>query len=289
MVQRVAALVFSLVASTSWIGLAVRKNCTRAGRRAPLRALLVFPAAFGLMVSLGTPAHAVPDVPEPKGDGISTLGIYALTSEYSGTIGDTEGWQITWRVPTVENTSESPPGAVGQWYYNLETGVYRSGNAWTIFYFGDDNGRTGNNPNCSDIWGSGGWCSGFGSLGPGDEVSFKFERCDAAHNPVVGGSRICTYVDLLDGTGWRFLAEDTPTTVEMYAHDVETFADSGRVEPVISCADPVVMLGQSRKDSNGNWLVMNGSQWTFSDGTPRYQYTNVNLFGWPATWEACSE
>ncbi|XYH99417.1 hypothetical protein ACMHYB_06490 [Sorangium sp. So ce1128] len=57
----------------------------------------------------------------------------------------------------------------------------------------------------------------------------------------MNGAQICLYVDMKDGSGWQFLAQDARSTVEMYAHDIEHFADVGPEypEPLVSCEAPI--------------------------------------------------
>ncbi|WP_437959362.1 PA14 domain-containing protein [Sorangium sp. So ce119] len=183
--------------------------------------------------------------------------------------------------------------AVGQWYYNIESGLYHTPEGWFVYYFGDDNGVVGNHPNCNTQWGSGGTCGGtlggnLGYLQPGQQVVFKYERCTPAHVADVNGTRICLHVDMKDGTGWQFLAEDAPDTVEMYTHDVEHWGTDGYVTPQISCDAPIKMLRQERKTTAGVWQTMSGaSTWSFNQVAP-YAYQNRNLAASPSTWEACT-
>lgn len=252
-----------------------------------LRTWLLLASAVLLLLP-ATPAAAVP---HPPPTGISTLGNYWLNSHYNGDITATRGWEITWRIPTVSNTSVAW-GAVGQWYYNLESGVYHTpGDGWMVYYFDDDNGVTENNSACNLVWTTGGTCGGvMGDLPAGQELTFIYEWCDENRDASVTGGEICLYVDLKDGAGRRFLAADVRDTVEMYAHDIETFSDSGPayVEPEISCSTPTEMLGQRIMNSSGIWSVATGNQWTFQDNSPDYEFQNINTSSTPATWESCS-
>ncbi|WP_437941507.1 hypothetical protein [Sorangium sp. So ce341] len=67
----------------------------------------------------------------------------------------------------------------------------------------------------------------------------------------VNGSQICLYVDVNDGKGWQFLAEDDPGNIEMYTHDVEHWASEGLVTPEIPCDAPIKMLRQEVKTTAG--------------------------------------
>ncbi|MBO4273354.1 hypothetical protein [Microbispora triticiradicis] len=235
-----------------------------------------------------TPANAVP---HPPPTGVTTAGVYALTTGYNGTVGNTRGWTVTWKIPTLSNGSTAW-GAVGQWYYNLESGIYHTPGAWSIYYFGDDNGTTGNNSLCNaSLWGTGGTCTGaLTGLTAGQELTFIYEWCDSNHSANVNGSLICLYVDLKDGNGRRFLADDSRSTVEMYAHDIEDFSDSGPSYPIpqISCTQPTVMVAQTVKSTSGTWSNMTGSQWNFNDSTPNYKFQNINTSANPATWQSCT-
>lgn len=220
----------------------------------------------------------------------SQRGTYDLTSSYTGTVGDTRGWLIEWQVPQLLNESTAWT-AVGQWYYNLESGIYHSPDGWFIYYFGDDNGVTGNHSSCNTQWGSGGTCGGsLGNLQPGQQVVFKYEWCTPERVASVTGAQLCLYVDMKDGAGWQFLAQDARTTVEMYAHDIEHFADVGPQypQPQVSCQAPIKMLRQQVKTTSGVWQNMSGaSTWSFHDAAP-YVYQNKNLSASPSTWEACT-
>ncbi|WP_437597691.1 hypothetical protein [Sorangium sp. So ce590] len=225
---------------------------------------------------------------EPLGEAL-LLGTYDLSSSYTGTIGDTRGWLIEWEVPALLNESTAWT-VVGQWYYNLESGIYHSPDGWFVYYFGDDNGVTGNHSSCNNQWGSGGTCGGsLGDLEPGQQVVFKYEWCTPERVASVTGTQLCLYVDMKDGDGWQFLAQDERTTVEMYTHDVEHFRDVGTqyTEPQISCSAPIKMVRQQLKTTAGVWQNMSGaSTWSFHDEPP-YVYQNKNLSASPSTWEAC--
>lgn len=219
------------------------------------------------------------------------LGSYDLVSRYVASPEQARGWQIEWEIPTLLN-ADIGVGVVGQWYNNLESGLYHTGDGWFVYYFGDDNGLSGNEPSCDTQWGSGGICHGvFANLPAGKHVKFKYEFCDSNHAANVNGTENCLYVDLEDGTGFRFLAEDSnvrPEGVEMYAHDIENFRTDGSVMPQVSCAGPTKMLGQKVRDTSGVWHTLTGSStWSFQTASP-YKYQNVSLASTPATWQSCS-
>ncbi|WP_437604763.1 hypothetical protein WMF20_26550 [Sorangium sp. So ce834] len=265
---------------------------THTHSRRPSRA--VWPRVGAALLLLGTLGGAActagVDVEEESLGEASLLGTYDLTSSYTGTVGDTRGWLIEWEVPEFLNESTAW-GVVGQWYYNLESGIYHTPDGWFVYYFGDDDGVTGNHSSCNTQWGSGGTCGGsLSGLQPGDQVVFKYEWCTSARVADVNGSLLCLYVDMKDGAGWQFLAQDTRTTVEMYAHDIEHFRDVGPqyAEPHISCDAPIKMLRQQLKTTSGVWQNMSGSStWSFHNAPP-YVYQNKNLSASPSTWEACS-
>jgi hypothetical protein len=242
-------------------------------------------ALTGAIATLGC-GGAQPDA-ESVGSVSQDYGHYDLTSSYTGNIADTRGWIIEWRIPQLLNPDAV--GVVGQWYYNLESGVYHTGDGWFVYYFGDDNGLTGNEPSCNSQWGSGGTCGGvFSNLQAGQQLVFKYEWCTPAHVASVTGTQLCLYVDLKDGTGYRFLAEDARSTVEMYAHDIEHFVDDGLPTPQIPCSAPTKMVRQQRKTTSGSWVNMTGaSTWSFNQVSP-YVYQNKQLTTSPASWESCS-
>jgi hypothetical protein len=259
-------------------------------------AALVLAALLSVFVA-PAPAQAVP---HPPPTGPTTYGLYLLNSRYSGDITATRGWRTTWTVPQVNNPTVAW-GAIGSWYYNLESGVYRSPDGWFVYYYGDDDGVTENNTLCNNQWGVGGTCGGvLGNLAAGTQVSFTYERCDANHTANVNGLKICLYVNMNDGVGNRFLAADSwqykspgsteLITPEMYSHDIETFTDSGPsyVPPQIPCSSPTTLSGQYYKNTSGAWVAMTGNMWTFEDGTPDYEYRNVNTTLSPARWDTCS-
>lgn len=219
------------------------------------------------------------------------LGSYDLVSRYVASPEQARGWQIEWEIPTLLNPDVGV-GVVGQWYNNLESGLYHTGDGWFVYYFGDDNGLSGNESSCDTQWGSGGICHGvFANLPAGKHVKFKYEFCNADHTPNVNGTENCLYVDLEDGSGFRFLAEDSnvrPEGVEMYAHDIENFRTDGAVMPQVSCAAPTKMLGQQVLDISGVWHTLTGSStWTFQAASP-YKFINQSLASTPATWQSCS-
>jgi hypothetical protein len=247
-----------------------------------------FPTAFA--VASATSAMGCGAVAQPDGDvgAVSqAFGHYDLVSSYTGSIPETRGWIIEWRIPQLLNPNDAV-GVVGQWYYNLESGVYHTGDGWFVYYFGDDNGLAGNEPNCNSMWGSGGTCGGvFSNLQAGQQLIFKYEWCTSSHAASVNGTQLCLYVDLKDGSGYRFLAEDARTTVEMYAHDIEHFASDGFVTPQVSCSAPTRMVRQQRKTTSGSWVNMSGANtWSFSEVSP-YVYQNKQLTASPASWESC--
>lgn len=245
--------------------------------------------ALALVVGSTGAANASPAEPDVGAD---TLGLYLLNSRNTVDPEATRGWEIQWEVPELTNPDEAR-GAIGQWYFNLESGIYRTAdNGWAVYYFGDDNGLEENPPECSDTWDTGGICTGapLNQLEPGQQVGFKYEWCDADHSANVDGEQICVYADMHDDEGWRFLAADARSTVEIYAHDVETFGDSDQPEPIISCDRPTRMLGQKLWNPDGNWTSLTGADaWKFEDESPSYQYQNTDTDADPATWESCSE
>ncbi|AUX19896.1 hypothetical protein SOCEGT47_003500 [Sorangium cellulosum] len=263
----------------------------RPSRAARLRAgaALLLLGALGAACTAGAGAEV-----EAESLGVASLrGTYDLTSSYTGTIGDTRGWIIEWEIPELLNESTAWT-AIGQWYYNLESGIYHSPDGWFVYYYGDDDGVTGNHPDCTSLlpsWGSGSTCGGsLGDLEPGQQVVFKYEWCTPERVASVSGSKLCLYVDMKDGAGWQFLAQDERTTVEMYAHDIEHFADVGPQypEPQVSCEAPIKMLRQELKTTAGVWQPMSGaSTWSFHDAAP-YIYQNENFGASPSTWEACT-
>jgi hypothetical protein len=247
-------------------------------------------AAAALTVLASTaPAAAVP--PDPTGP--TTLGIYANTVHYNSGAPTTRGWKVSWEVPLHTNADQAWM-AVGQWYFGFESGVYYTNHeGWWVYYYGDDDGHAGNNPACFESWGSGGHCTGaMENLSPGDQVTFTYQWCDANNQPAVSGPNTCVWVNMHDGAGDRFLAVEARAgqTVEMYTHEVETFGDSGAVEPIIPCdTQPVLMLGQQVRSASGAWTTLIGNQWDFRDNNPNYKFQNINTAANPATWESCSE
>ncbi|MEW9534100.1 hypothetical protein [Microbispora sp. NPDC049125] len=258
--------------------------------RSPLRVRWLLAALVVAAVTMidATPASAVP---HPPPSGMSTQGYYALNARYNGTIGNTRGWSITWKVPALNNDSTAW-GAVGTWYYGLEAGIYHGPGSWSVYYYGDENGTVGNNPLCDTSgWGVGATCSGvMTNLPAGKELVFTYEWCDSNHSANVNGTLVCVFVDLKDGVGKRFLGDDLRDTVEMYSHDIEDFSDSGPAYPVpsISCTQPTIMKAQSVKSTSGTWTTMTGSLWNFEDTSPIYKFQNQNLSVNPATWQSCT-
>lgn len=247
---------------------------------------------------LAVPLQSVEAAPPPDGGGngsggggVGVQGIYALNSRVQVDPNSTVAWSIEWQVPRLDNGQEAW-GAIGQWMFNLESGIYHApGDGWWVYYYGDDNGYDGNNPDCTPIWGSGGAChaGGMGQLPVGQVVTFTYRRCTPypGHLPDPAGSQLCVWVDLHDGQGERFLAEDARTTVEMYAHDVETFGDSGFPEPIVACGQPTVMRRQHIQTVSEPWHQLTGDQWNFEDTTTRYRFANVDLAN--GRWESCSQ
>ncbi|HEY3666458.1 MAG TPA: cellulose binding domain-containing protein [Polyangiaceae bacterium] len=259
------------------------KNWYWAGFRKGAFALGVF-SALSVAACSGAPPENVSSTSQP-------LGSYDLVSRYVASPEAARGWQIEWEIPTLLNP-DTGVGVVGQWYNNLESGVYHTADGWFVYYYGDDNGLAGNEPSCDSQWLSGGMCSGvFGHLQPGRHLRFKYEFCTPAHVASVSGTQNCLYVDLEDGVGFRFLAEDTnvrPEGVEMYAHDIENFRTDGSVMPQVSCAAPTKMLGQKVRDASGTWRTLTGSNtWSFSSASP-YEFRSQALGASPATWQSCS-
>ncbi len=220
-------------------------------------------------------------------------GSYDLTASYAGDISALRGWQIEWKVPELLNATTAV-AVIGQWYNNFESGIYYIGDRWFVYYYGDDNGLSPETPSeCDNQWGSGGMCGGlFSQFVPGQAVGFKYEFCTPAHVPSVGGTQNCLYVDLKDGAGWRFLAEDgnvRPEGPEMYTHDIEHFRDDGDVMPQVSCTNPTKMVRQRVKNAQGTWRDLTGTTtWNFQSYSP-YRYQNKNLTVTPANWESCSQ
>jgi hypothetical protein len=231
---------------------------------------------------------ATSDGDEHTGAKEAAFGHYDLSASYAGDISATRGWIVEWQIPDVLNSNAW--GAVGEWYYNLESGVYRSGGGFFIYFFDDNNGYDAMPADCHPIWGSGGWCDGsLGPLPPGSRVQFKYEKCSGKHTPDLNGDQICLSFDREDGMGWRFLAQDIPTTVEMYTHDIEWWDDYPEaVKPVIPCSSPTRMLHQEVEDANGRWNVLSGaSNWKFAETAP-FHFINKDLDAYPASWESCT-
>ncbi len=233
------------------------------------------------------PAAAAP----PNGTGIHPDGLYHVQVHNVADPQTTRGWKITWTIPGLSNGDQTWM-AVGQWYFNFESGVYYTNTeGWWVYFYGDNDGRTGDNPDCFQSWDeSGGHCTGaMANLQPGQQVTFTYKWCNANFQPALNGAYDCVWADVHDGQGDRFLAGETRTgqTVEMYTHDVETFGDSGITEPIIPCGQSVGMMGQQVESSTGAWSTLTGNSWTFQD-SPSYQFQNINLSANPATWQTCS-
>ncbi len=199
---------------------------------------------------------------------------------------DSRGWEVEWQIPQIAN--QQAAGTLGQWYWNLESGLYHTGDGWFVYYFGDDNGLTGADPNCDTQWVSGGICHGiYSNLQPGQRVLFHYEYCTASHVASVNGTQLCLYVDLEDGAGLRFLAEDDRTTNEMYTHDIENFDAVNRMG--VSCSSPAKMVKQRRETSGGTWLNMTGaSTWRLESNSSTDRFENIQLAANPATWDSCT-
>lgn len=226
---------------------------------------------------------------ESVGRASSAYGTYDLRSIVSDSLRhDSRGWEIEWQIPQLQNPTAS--GAIGQWYYNFESGIYHTGDGWFVYFYGDDNGLAGDDPNCDGQWGSGGICHGiYSNLQPGQRILFHYEYCTTSHVASVDGTQLCLYVDLHDGAGLRFLAEDDRTTDEMYTHDIEDWIDDGYEIPSIPCSAPTKMVRQRRWTSAGAWVDMtSASSWALETSTSNYHYQNINLAASPSTWESCS-
>lgn len=247
------------------------------------------PARF-TSIDCSNPASQ-PNMPPPQGD-------YVITSNYASDIRSTRGWKVNWRVPSLTNP-EHAWGATGQWYYNLESGIYRSPQGgWQVYYFGDDNGTDGNACPPSAEWRTGGVCGGdLGGFQAGEIVKFKYTYCDSTHKATVRGDRLCVYVDVPeDNITWRFLAEDarvnadgSAVKVEMYAHDIEVFDPQTHPHMRIPCTESVRMMRQEVKRLDGSWKVLTGNKWTLSDRTSEYKFYDKKLMATPASWGACDE
>jgi hypothetical protein len=243
-----------------------------------------------------TNAFAVPHPPPPPGT-VTTQGLYHMTTSYNGDQFAVKGWQVSWTVPQFTN-GDAAWGAVGQWFSAVEGGIYYTpSEGWWVYYYGDDNGFDGNNPDCTPSWGTGGHCHGaMENLVPGQKVTFVYQFCNAtSHAFDAGSDDVCLWVNMNDGVGDRFLMTDAQRKdgagnpfPEMYAHDIETFGDSGFTEPIVSCVQPTKMLGQRARINGGDWVNLNGSKWNFSNDNPNYGFRNVNLPANPSTWESCS-
>lgn len=215
------------------------------------------------------------------------LGTYDLRSVVSDPLrADSRGWEVEWEIPLLN--SPAGDGTLGQWYWNLESGVYHTGDGWFVYYFGDDNGLAGADPACDQQWVTGGMCGGvFRNLQPGQRVLFRYEYCTPSHVADVNGTQLCLYVDLEDGHGLRFLAEDGRSTDEMYTHDIENF--EGQTQMQISCTQPSKMVKQRRKTSQGQWVNMTGAKsWRFVTGASTNHFQNFQVSAVPATWNSCS-
>ena len=65
--------------------------------------------------------------PDPEGVAqiSSALVGYDPTASYAKPIGDTWGWEVEWEIPQLTDAA-SAWTAIGEWYYNLESGIYHS-------------------------------------------------------------------------------------------------------------------------------------------------------------------
>lgn len=243
-----------------------------------------------LLVAPAGPAGATSSMPPPN------PGWYTLTTHYRGDIPSVRGWTIEWQVPEVTNPGGDTSGAVGQWFWNLESGFYYFAGGWWVYYYGDNGDQSDNNPSCTSAWGSGAMCFAW-PLTVGQHVVFTYEYCGAPNVFDVNGATLCVYADLGDGAGRRYLARDVRTTQEMYAHDIETFADQGSgdqedpFQPRISCAAPTTMVAQQIRWGSGPYQAMSGTQWRHQvaeDVNALYDYQNINLTTTPARWESCT-
>ena len=261
-------------------------------RRNPVRLLTwllsALLAAMTAVVAVPAPASAVPHPPPPPGT-VTTMGTYDMRAHYTGNLSTVKGWSVGWTVPQFTNNAW---GAVGQWFSGLEGGVYHTDTeGWWVYYYGDDNGLAGNNPECFTSWDIGGHCQGaMQNLVPGQRVTFTYEYCTSTHTFNAAGPFICLYVNMNDGVGNRFLATDLPRAEgpEMYTHDIETFSDSGFIRPITSCSTPIRMLGQRVRINSGSWTNLTGSSFDFVDLDPAYEFRSVNLTASPSTWLTCS-
>ena len=250
--------------------------------------------ALTVGATAGCGADRGDDITVKKG-ALGGFGDYDVTSHLTDPASP-RGWIIEWKIPQILNADRGVL-VTGEWYNNLESGLWYENHNWQVYYYGDDNGLAGNEPSCDQTWPSGGLCHGaFEHLQPGRQVTFKYEFCrpGAGHVADVNGTQNCVYVDLEDGHGFRFLAEDTnvrPEGPEMYAHDVEDYREIGGVMPQISCSAPTKMVRQQVKTSAGAWVTLSGAdKWTLNTvpGQP-YKFQNVSLSSSPATWESCSQ
>lgn len=261
----------------------LRRETAQGLERALRYGLVAGLAALGGCADGGAALEEVASTSQPYGS-------YDLTSYYNKPA-EPRGWIIEWEVPQLLNP-ETAVGVIGQWYNGFESGIYYIGGRWSVYYFGDGNGLAGNEPSCNSIWGSGGTCDGiFSGFEPGQRVVFKYEFCTPDHVASVDGTQNCLYVDLNDGAGFRFLAEDTSVRLEgaeMYAHDIEHFRSEGYVMPQIPCSAPTKMARQEVKNTDGSWTTLSGpSHWRFNAVSP-YKFQNQQLDAVPATWETCS-
>lgn len=231
-------------------------------------------------------APVAPPAPSRSGD-VGTMGLYLLESVSKVDPTTTTGWIVDWKVPTLQNFDQAW-GAIGQWYYDFESGIYKTNGRWGVYYYSDENGPDNGDPDCREqTWPDGRICGGeLGNLQPGQRVRFFYQLCQ-------NNTAVCLWVDIYDGEGLRYLANaerarNDQGGWDMYAHDIETFEDSGLPAPIVSCADPTVMVGQLYQKTDGSWVRMTGDSWEFQDHDPDYRFQNINTGAVPATWQSCS-
>ena len=114
-------------------------------------------------------------------------------------------------------------------------------------------------------------------------IYLGFGRMPApSRTPSVSGTRLCLSVDLKDGAGYRFLAEDARRGPEMYSHDVEYFGSP----LTFSCDQPIGMVRQTIQDYAGTWSTLSGRKWTFRNNTSKYSFQNITLYP-SGSWSVC--
>lgn len=227
---------------------------------------------------------------------------YTLRSRYNGDIDPFRGWQIEWVTPTLISPNSNTSGAIGQWYWNLEAGIYYFNNNWNVYWYSDDDGTTGDNftdciPNWNDA--GGGWCPSL-VASPGQHIVFTYEYCTASSNAFnANGTYNCVWVNMNDGVGKRFLAKESrfdasgqPRTKEMYAHDVESFPSPGSPDELrINCSSPTKMVSQKVRNGNASFTNLTTRNWLFevqSTDNVFYDFQNINLTGSAPNWQSCT-